>query len=58
MNNKTQRGFLTIFPELSPKAAPLIHNIIIFFSVTQDRAQVRPLKPVHIIGKKRTHTCP
>jgi len=58
MNNKTQRGFLTIFPELVPKIASLIHNIIIFFSVTQDRAQGRPLKPVHIIGKKRTQTCP
>jgi len=57
MYNKTQKEFLTIFPELSPKAASLIHNIIIFFSVTQDRAQGRPLKPVHIIGK-RTQTCP
>jgi hypothetical protein len=31
MNNKTQRRFLTIFPELSPKAASLIYNIIILF---------------------------
>jgi len=46
---------LTIFPELSPKAAFLIHNIIIFFSVTQDRAQGRPLKPVHVIGKEYRH---
>lgn len=58
MNNNIQTGFLTVFPDLSPKAASLIHNIIIFFSVTQDRAQGRPLKPVHIIGKKRTQTCP
>jgi len=58
MNNKTQRGFLTIFSEIYSKAASLIYDIIVFFSVTQDRAQGRPLKPVHIIGKRRTQACP